>query len=41
MNKNIFVILALVLVAALGLWWYMSDQQAMRDEAMMKEKAIL
>lgn len=40
MNKNIVIAVVLGAIVVLGGWWYMSNQQATKDKAMMEEKAM-
>lgn len=41
MNKGIFVVGGLVVVAVVGSWWYLSSEKAMEEKAMMAEKAAM
>jgi thiol-disulfide isomerase/thioredoxin len=41
MNKGIFVVGGLVVVAVVGSWWYLSSEKAMEEKAMMAEKVAM
>lgn len=40
MNKNIVIVVVLGAIVVLGGWWYTSNQQSMKNTAMMEEKAM-
>ncbi len=40
MNKNIVIIITVAVIALLGIWWYISAEQAASDKMMMEEKIL-